>query len=93
MVRQFQGDYYGGVRSESALEHMPDFVKLADAYGLPGYQRELARRRVDGVRRRAVVCDGPILLHFSIDPDANVYPIVPLGAGLTEFQELPDVYA
>src|SRR5438445_4496737 len=36
MVRQFQDDFYGGVRSEVDLTEMPDFVKLADAYGLPG---------------------------------------------------------
>src|SRR3981081_3546195 len=35
MVRQFQDDFYGGVRSHSELTHMPDFVKLADAYGMP----------------------------------------------------------
>ena len=92
MVRQFQDDYYGGVRSESALEHMPDFVKLADAYGLPGYHVS-SLEDVSTAFDAAQSCDGPILLHFSIDPDANVYPIVPLGAGLTEFQELPDVYA
>lgn len=92
MVRQFQDDFYGGVRSESALEHMPDFVKLAGAYGLPGYHV----RSLDDVPMAfdaAQAWDGPFLLHFSIDPDANVYPIVPLGAGLADFQELPDVYA
>src|SRR5215471_2198383 len=36
MVRQFQDDFYGGVRSEVDLSEMPDFVKLAEAYGLPG---------------------------------------------------------
>ncbi|MGH7910413.1 MAG: biosynthetic-type acetolactate synthase large subunit, partial [Candidatus Dormibacteraceae bacterium] len=92
MVRQFQDDYYGGVRSESAMEHMPDFAKLAGAYGLPGYHvrsLEDVPMAFDAAQR----WDGPFLLHFSIDPDANVYPIVPLGGGLTEFQELPDVYA
>jgi acetolactate synthase-1/2/3 large subunit len=92
MVRQFQDDFYGGVRSESDLEHMPDFVKLADAYGLPGYDvRSL--EDVPVAFDAAQSWDGPFLLHFSIDPEANVYPIVPLGAGLTEFQELPDAYA
>jgi len=36
---------------------------------------------------------GPVLIDFRIDPDANVYPIVPLGKGLDEFTELPDEYA
>lgn len=92
MVRQFQDDFYGGVRSESALEHMPDFVKLASAYGLPGHHiRSL--EDVPAAFDAAQASDGPVLLHFSIDPDANVYPIVPLGAGLADFRELPDVYA
>src|SRR5205823_2962707 len=42
MVRQFQDDFYGGVRSEIDLSDMPDFVKLADAYGLPGMVVESA---------------------------------------------------
>ena len=36
---------------------------------------------------------GPVLIDFRIDPDANVYPIVPLGKGLDDFTELPDEYA
>ena len=43
MVRQFQDDFYGGVRSQVDLTHMPDFVKLADAYGLPGVRVRQAR--------------------------------------------------
>jgi hypothetical protein len=34
-----------------------------------------------------------VLIDFRIDPDANVYPIVPLGKGLNDFWELPDEYA
>ena len=36
---------------------------------------------------------GPVLIDFRIDPNANVYPIVPLGKGLNDFWELPDEYA
>jgi acetolactate synthase I/II/III large subunit len=92
MVRQFQDDFYGGVRSEVDLSEMPDFVKLADAYGLPGL-------RVEGMEDMRAAFDfaertpGPVLLDFHIDPDANVYPIVPLGKGLNDFTELPDEYA
>jgi len=92
MVRQFQDDFYGGVRSQVDLAVMPDFVKLADAYGLPGI-------RVDEVGQVAEAFDfaertpGPVLIDFRIDPEANVYPIVPLGKGLNDFWELPDEYA
>ena len=92
MVRQFQDDFYGGVRSEIDLSDMPDFVKLADAYGLPGMVVESA----DQIKEAfdfAEGTSGPVLIDFRIDPDANVYPIVPLGKGLNDFWELPDDYA
>jgi acetolactate synthase I/II/III large subunit len=89
MVRQFQDDFYGGVRSESELTHMPDFVKLADAYGMPAV-------RVDRFEEIGPAMDaaertkGPFLIDFRIDPEANVYPIVPLGKSLNDFWEAPD---
>jgi acetolactate synthase-1/2/3 large subunit len=88
MVRQFQDDFYGGVRSQVDLTHMPDFVKLAEAYGLPAV-------RVDKLSDVGPSFDaaertkGPFLIDFRIDPEANVYPIVPLGKGLNEFWEAP----
>ncbi len=89
MVRQFQDDFYGGVRSQVDLTEMPDFVKLADAYGLKG-------RRVERFEDIAPALDeaqrtkGPFLIDFQIDPEANVYPIVPLGKGISDFWELPN---
>jgi acetolactate synthase I/II/III large subunit len=88
MVRQFQDDFYGGVRSQVDLTHIPDFVKLADAYGLPGV-------RVDKLADVGPAMDaaqrtkGPFLIDFRIDPEANVYPIVPLGKSLNDFWEAP----
>jgi acetolactate synthase-1/2/3 large subunit len=89
MVRQFQDDFYGGVRSQVDLTHMPDFVKLAEAYGMPAL-------RVDRFEDIAPSFDaaqrtkGPFLIDFRIDPEANVYPIVPLGKGLNDFWEHPE---
>src|SRR5438270_2123438 len=89
MVRQFQDDFYGGVRSQVDLTHVPDFVKLSEAYGLPA-------RRVERFEDIAPAFDaaertpGPFLIDFRIDPEANVYPIVPLGRSLNEFWESPD---
>src|SRR4029077_18228984 len=40
MVRQFQDDFYGGIRSQVDLTHMPDFVKLSEAYGMPAMRVE-----------------------------------------------------
>ena len=88
MVRQFQDDFYGGVRSQVELTHIPDFVKLADAYGLPGVRVD---KLVDvGPAMDAAQCTkGPFLIDFRIDPEANVYPIVPLGQSLNDFWEAP----
>jgi len=89
MVRQFQDDFYGGVRSQVDMTVIPDFVKLADAYGLPGM-------RVDSIEQIGPAMDaaektkGPFLIDFRIDPEANVYPIVPLGKSLNDFWEAPD---
>jgi acetolactate synthase-1/2/3 large subunit len=68
---------------------MPDFVKLAEAYGMPAL-------RVDRFEDIAPSFDaaqrtkGPFLIDFRIDPEANVYPIVPLGKSLNEFWEHPE---
>src|SRR5438477_390047 len=89
MVRQFQDDFYGGVRSQVDLTHMPDFVKLCDAYGLPALRVEKFEDiapAFDAAERTK----GPFLIDFRIDPEANVYPIVPLGKGLNEFREAPE---
>ena len=91
MVRQFQDDYYGGVRSHSDLPTMPDFVKLADAYGVPAVRVDRTEQVTDAFDL-AERTPGPVLLDFRIDPEADVYPIVPLGAGLNDFEELPDAY-
>jgi acetolactate synthase-1/2/3 large subunit len=88
MVRQFQDDFYGGVRSQVDLKHMPDFVKLAEAYGLPALRVnrfEDIAPSFDAAQRTK----GPFLIDFRIDPEANVYPIVPLGKSLNEFWEAP----
>ncbi|GAC1344119.1 MAG: biosynthetic-type acetolactate synthase large subunit [Candidatus Dormibacteria bacterium] len=86
MVRQFQDDYYGGVQSQVDLSHTPDFVKLADAFGMPGFSTDRLED-VPGLFDKALAHQGPVLLNFDIDPTANVYPIVPLGAGLLDFVE------
>jgi len=89
MVRQFQDDFYGGVRSQVDMTHMPDFVKLADAYGMPALRVEKFEDiapAFDAAERTK----GPFLIDFRIDPEANVYPIVPIGKSLNEFWEAPD---
>ena len=89
MVRQFQDDFYGGVRSQVDLSHMPDFVKLCEAYGLPAVRVDKLSE-VAAAFDRAEKTKGPFLIDFRIDPEANVYPIVPLGKSLNDFWEAPE---
>jgi acetolactate synthase I/II/III large subunit len=86
MVRQFQDDFYGGIRSQVDLSQGPDFVKLADAYGIKAMRTDQAAA-VPEMLDEALAHKGPVLMEFVIDPNANVYPIVPLGKGLLEFVE------
>jgi acetolactate synthase I/II/III large subunit len=88
MVRQFQDKFYGGVRSAVDLSVMPDFVKLADAFGLPGYRARTVAECQDALAK-AMAHNGPVLIDFVIDPEANVYPIIPLGKQLKDFVEEP----
>jgi acetolactate synthase-1/2/3 large subunit len=86
MVRQFQDDFYGGIRSQVDLHVGPDFVKLADAFGMKGMRTDKAED-VPRMLDEAMAHKGPVLMEFVIDPNANVYPIVPLGKGLLDFVE------
>ena len=82
----FQDDFYGGIRSQVDLTVGPDFVKLAEAFGMKGMRTD----KVEDVGRMlddALAHQGPVLMEFIIDPDANVYPIVPLGKGMLDFVE------
>ena len=86
MVRQFQDDFYDGVRSAVDLSYTPDFVKLGEAFGM----KAMATSRLEDVGAmldEAIAFAGPVLMNFDIDPDANVYPIVPLGKGMLDFVE------
>jgi acetolactate synthase I/II/III large subunit len=86
MVRQFQDDFYGGIRSAVDLTFTPDFLKLGEAFGMKAMST--ARREdVGPMLDLALAHRGPVLMNFDIDRDANVYPIVPLGKGMLDFVE------
>jgi acetolactate synthase-1/2/3 large subunit len=87
MVRQWQEMFYKRRYVASPL-YGPDFVKIADAYGIAG-ERVTDRRMVTGAIRRAMQHDGPFLIDFRIEPEENVYPMVSPGASLSEVIEAP----
>src|SRR4029077_17729428 len=84
MVRQWQEFFYGNRYAESYMDALPDFVKLAEAYGHVGMKIEKpgdvegALREAFGQRRRLVFLD------FITDQSENVFPMIPGGKGLTE---------
>jgi len=82
MVRQWQ-QFFHGRRYSATPIWSPDYVALAQAYGIAGYRVERAEQ-VDGVVRAALAHDGPALVEFLIEQEANVFPMIPPGASLSE---------
>lgn len=83
MVRQWQELFYEKRYAISQLECMPDFVKLAEAYGAVGYEVE-HENEVDRVLKKAFANGKPTLINIHVNPEEGVYPIVPAGAALRD---------
>lgn len=84
MVRQWQQLFHGNRYSESYMDALPDFVKLAEAYGHVGI-RVTRPSDVEGALREAFARKNDLVfLDFQTDPTENVYPMVPGGKGLSE---------
>jgi len=80
MVKQWQELFYGSRLSEVHLPQVPDYVKLAEAYGAVGLRAETIDD-VDNVIDKALgVDDAPCVIDFRTDPDEMCFPIVPAGA-------------
>jgi acetolactate synthase-1/2/3 large subunit len=82
MIRQWQELFYAGNYHSSHLPG-PDFVKLADAYGMPGFKVS-ATEGVDAAIRAAQAVDGPALIWCEVVEEQNVWPIMPAGKGLSD---------
>ncbi len=93
MVRQWQELFYNRRYVATPLTS-PDFVKIAEAYGLPG-RRVRQKLEVVPTLEEAMSYKGPFLIDFMVEPEENVYPMVPPGASLAEIIEIKkkDVYA
>ena len=78
MVRQWQDLFYEGRYASSDLGKIPDFIKLADAYGIPGWRADKPAD-VESVIREGLKYKGPALLDFQIYPFENCYPMIPAG--------------
>jgi acetolactate synthase-1/2/3 large subunit len=87
MVRQWQGLFYERRYVATPLSG-PDFVQIAGAYGIPGL-KVTKREGVVPAIERALTEDGPFLIDFVVEPEEDVYPMVPPGATLAEVIEEP----
>ena len=86
LVRQWQELFFAGNYSEVDLSDNPDFVEVANAFGIEAFSIE-RREEVDGAIDRLIEARGPILAHVRIDPEENVWPLVPPGASNAEMME------
>jgi len=83
MVRQWQELFYESRYAESYVDALPDFVALAESYGHVGLRTDKPGD-VEGLLREAFSTDRLVFMDFVTDPQENVYPMVPAGAGLDE---------
>jgi acetolactate synthase-1/2/3 large subunit len=78
MVRQWQEMFYARTYSEVDLSVSPDFVKLAEAYGVGGFRAERAED-LTRVLQAGLSYDGPAVIDIVVSREENVFPIVPSG--------------
>jgi len=83
MVRQWQELFYDKRYACTCLDHAPDFVKLAEAFGAVGLRADRPDE-VENVLRRGLETPGPVIMDFRVSREECVYPMVPAGAPITE---------
>ncbi|MFP5398982.1 MAG: acetolactate synthase 3 catalytic subunit [Gammaproteobacteria bacterium] len=84
MVRQWQQLDYGGRYSHSYMDALPDFVKLAEAYGHVGLLVEKPADVEPALREAIRLKDRTVFLDIRTDPTENVWPMVQAGKGISE---------
>jgi len=87
MVRQWQ-EFFFEKRYSAVNMRTPDFVKLAEAHGVPA-RRVTSRDEVDDAIEWARKTPGPVVLEFKVEQEDAVYPMVPAGAALHEMLQRP----
>ncbi len=82
MVRQWQDMFYDNRLSGVDLEGNPDFVKLAQAYGLKGFRIKRSADVKKVLKAALAYNDGPCIIDAEVEKHDNVFPMVPAGASL-----------
>jgi acetolactate synthase I/II/III large subunit len=85
MIRQWQEIIYAG-NYHSAHLLGPDYLKLAEAFGIPAFHATTPDE-VDDAIRAAQAVDGPTLIWFEIAEEQNIFPMMPAGKGLSDLIE------
>jgi acetolactate synthase-1/2/3 large subunit len=83
MVRQWQEFFYEKRYAETYFDSLPDFVKLAEAYGAVGF-RCTDPGQVEHTIRESLKVKKPVIMDFVVSQKENVYPMVPSGAPISE---------
>ncbi|HVJ39919.1 MAG TPA: acetolactate synthase 3 large subunit [Dongiaceae bacterium] len=83
MVRQWQELLHGGRYSESYSDALPDFVKLAEAFGAKGLRASKVNE-LDGVIKEMIETPGPVIVDVAVDEKENCFPMIPSGAAHNE---------
>lgn len=90
MVRQWQQTFFGERYSASNMQKgMPDFVKLAEAFGIKGMEVSDRAELSDAIAQM-LAHDGPVLLNANVVRDENCYPMIAPGKTNAEMLGLPD---
>ena len=84
MVRQWQQYFHGNRYAESYMDALPDFVKLAEAYGHVGIKVEKPSEVEDALKEAFARKNDLVFMDFRTDPLENVFPMVPGGKGLSD---------
>ena len=88
MVRQWQEFFYEKSYVATYYTHNPDFVKLAEAFGMLGL-RVTDKNQVKSAILKAMEYDGPALIDFVVEEEENVYPMIPAGTTIHDLIEEP----
>jgi acetolactate synthase I/II/III large subunit len=84
MVRQWQELFFNERYSHTDLDVVPDFVKVAEAYGAVGLRAETTAEVEPVIKEALRIKDRPVFMDFVVDWKEKVYPMVPAGAAIDE---------
>ena len=85
MVRQWQQFFHGGRYAESYTDSLPDFISLANSFGIKG-MRVMDPNKLKSSIKEMLDHDGPVLMDVCVAKMENVFPMIPAGAAHNEMK-------